>query len=140
MTLAQKVKKATEEADTAEEAAHNLKDILTKEEHSKVWPKHNVEMKKKSAKDQKEFAKLNKGEKGFLAALHMVKTTAPKFFHMKESAGQSQTLDKKLGNQKPKCWPNLAKQNLQGILKVEESNGGQIHGQKECGTTRIKET
>lgn len=95
MTLAQKIKKATEEADTAEEAAHNLKDTLTKEEHSKVWSKHNVELKKKSAKEQKEFAKLSKGDKGFLAALHMVKATSPKFFHVKESVGQSQTLDKR---------------------------------------------
>ena len=46
MTLAQKIKKAVEGAETAEEAATNLKE-LTNQEQSKVWSKHNVALKEK---------------------------------------------------------------------------------------------
>ena len=53
MTLAQKVQHAAQGAETAEEAATNLKGLLTKQEHSKVWSKHNVEMQKKTAKEKK---------------------------------------------------------------------------------------
>ena len=65
MTLAQKVKKATEEADTAEEAAHSLKDTLTKEEHSKVWSKHNVEMKKNQQRSKRNLPSSTKEKKAF---------------------------------------------------------------------------
>ena len=47
MILAQKVQHAAKGAETAEEAATNLKRLLTKQEHSKVWSKHNVDMQKK---------------------------------------------------------------------------------------------
>lgn len=47
MSLAQKVQHAPKGAETAEEAATNLKRLLTKQEHSKVWSKHNVDMQKK---------------------------------------------------------------------------------------------
>ena len=46
MTLAQKIRKAAEGCSTAEEAASNLKEMLSKEEHSKVWSKHNCVLKK----------------------------------------------------------------------------------------------
>ena len=95
MTLAQKIRKAAEGCSTAEEAASNLKEMLSKEEHSKVWSKRNCVLKKKTKKEQKEFASLTKGEKGLQAALHMVKTTAPQFLQVKEVVGQSQTLDER---------------------------------------------
>ena len=53
MTLAQKIKKAAEGAETAEEAATNLKELLTKQEHSKVWSKHNVALQKKQKRKRK---------------------------------------------------------------------------------------
>ena len=61
MTLAQKCKRAAESAETAEEAASNLKEMLSKQEHSRVWSKHNVALKGKSAKERKEFDKLRNG-------------------------------------------------------------------------------
>ena len=67
---------------SCEEAASNLNEMLNKVEHSKVWPKHNCVLKQKTKKEQKEFASLSKGEKGF-----------PQFLQVKEVVGQSQTLD-----------------------------------------------
>ena len=95
MTLAQKCKKAAESAETAEEAASNLKDMLSKQEHSRVWSKHNVSMKGKSAKDKKQFDQLSKGEKGQQAALFMIKSMVPKFMQVQESMQQAHTLNKK---------------------------------------------
>ena len=95
MTLAQKVQKAAEGCETAQEAATNLRGMLTKEEHSKVWSKHNVALKKKPAKEQKAFDSLTTGEKGMEAAMYMVKASVPQFMQVKESVGQDQTLDKR---------------------------------------------
>ena len=64
MTLAQKINKAAETGETEEDAAKHLKGMLSKEEHSKAWSKHNVSMSHKSQKEKKEFSKLSKGEKG----------------------------------------------------------------------------
>ena len=91
MTLSQKCKMAAESAETAEEAASNLKDMLSKQEHSRVWSKHNVALKGKSAKERKEFDKLSKGEKGQQAALFMIKSSVPKFMQVQESLQQSHT-------------------------------------------------
>ena len=95
MTLAQKVAKATEHADTAEEAAQNLKGMLNKSERSRVWSKYNVMMNKKTTKEKKAYEKLSKTEKGMHAALQLVKSTAPKFTQTKESIGQQSTLDQR---------------------------------------------
>ena len=95
MTLAQKVAKATEHADTAEEAAQNLKGMLNKSERSRVWSKYNVMMNKKTTKEKKAYEKLSKTEKGMHAALQLVKSTAPKFMQTKESIGQQSTLDQR---------------------------------------------
>ena len=95
MTLAQKVAKATEHADTAEEAAQNLKGMLNKSEHSRVWSKYNVMMNKKTTKEKKAYEKLSKTEKGTQAALQLVKSTAPKLMQPKESVGQHSTLDQR---------------------------------------------
>ena len=95
MTLAQKVHKAAEGAETAEEAASNLKGMLSKEEHSKAWSKHNVSMKTKTKKEQKDFANLSKGEKGLQVAMHLLRANVPRFMQSKESLGQSNSLDKR---------------------------------------------
>ena len=47
MSLAEKVKKASEGAETAEEAATNLKTMLDKQEHSRVWSKYQTALKGK---------------------------------------------------------------------------------------------
>ena len=95
MTLAQKISKAAEGAETAEEAASNLKELLDKQEHSKVWSKHQTWLKGQSKKDKSEFNKLSKNEKGQAAALHLIKTAAPRFMQAKESLTQATSFDKK---------------------------------------------
>lgn len=95
MTLAQKVNKAAESADTEMEAANNLKGMLSNDEHSKAWSKHNISMKGKSQKEQKEFKKLSKGEKGLQVAMHLIRTNVPRFMQSKESVAQSNSLDKR---------------------------------------------
>ena len=95
MTLAQKVNKAAESAETDMEAANNLKGMLSKEEHSKAWSKHNISMKNKSQKEQKEFRKLSKGEKGLQVAMRLIRTNVPRFMQSKEPVAQSNSLDKR---------------------------------------------
>ena len=95
MTLAQKINKAAETGDTEEDAAKHLKGMLSKEEHSKAWSKHNVSMSHKSQKEKKEFSKLSKGEKGLQVAMHLLRTNVPRFMQMKESVAQSNSLDKR---------------------------------------------
>ena len=58
MTLQQKIAKAAEGAETAEEAASNLKGMLGKQEHSKVWSRHQTWLKGQSKKEKAEFEKL----------------------------------------------------------------------------------
>ena len=67
LSLAEKVAKAAEGIDSAEEAAHNLKNMLSKQEHSRVWSKYNIHLKGQPKKQQKDFEKANKNEKGILA-------------------------------------------------------------------------
>ena len=64
MTLAEKVATAPESAENPAEAAKELKGTMTKQEHSKAWSKHNIHMRGKSKKEQKEFNSLPKGGKG----------------------------------------------------------------------------
>ena len=52
MSLAEKVKKASEGAETAEEAATNLKTMLDKQEHSRVWSKIKKHSKAKPKKSR----------------------------------------------------------------------------------------
>ena len=69
--------------------------MLDKQEHSRVWSKYNTHLKGQSKKDQKEFQKKNKSEKGILAALHMIKTIVPKFLHALEFLQSSCSLTQK---------------------------------------------
>ena len=46
LTLAEKVQKASENAENPDEAAANLRDMMNKSDHSKAWSKHNIHMKK----------------------------------------------------------------------------------------------
>jgi hypothetical protein len=95
MTLKEKVQKASEDAETPQEAAANLKDMLGKQEHSRVWSRYQTALKGKSKKEQKEFQNKSKAEKGMEAALSLVKSTVPKFFHFQESVDHTRTLDKR---------------------------------------------
>ena len=95
MTLQQKVDKATEHAETPEEAAQELKTILTKDEHSKVWSKHKTYLKGLDAKERAEFDKLSKNEKGLKAALYLIQNSSCKFMLARQGMSHEKTLDKR---------------------------------------------
>ena len=95
LSLAEKVAKAAENTESPNQAAQNIKGMLSKQEHSRVWSKFNCHMKGQSKKEQKELQKKSKGEKGMLAALHMVKSSVPKFFHASEFLESSTSLKQK---------------------------------------------
>ena len=95
LTLAEKVQKASENAENPDEAAANLRDMMNKSDHSKAWSKHNIHMKSKTAKEKKDFDKKSKGEKGQEVALYLVRTNVPRFMHWKESLSHVQTLAKR---------------------------------------------
>ena len=50
LSLAEKVAKTAEGTDSAEEAANNLKNMLSKQEHSRVWSKYNIHHSQRSSK------------------------------------------------------------------------------------------
>ena len=95
MTLAEKIKKAGEEADTPEEAATELRKMLGKQEHTRVWSKYQTALKGKPKEEQDDFQNKSKHEKGFEAALALVKTEVPKFFHYNESMEHATSLAKR---------------------------------------------
>ena len=95
MTLAQKVAKAAENTEDPAEAAQELKGMLSKQEHTRVWSKYNCHLRGQGAQEKEDFKNANKAGKGFLAALHMVKSSVPKFFHLQESLSNAILLDKR---------------------------------------------
>ena len=140
LTLAEKVAKAAEGAETAEEAAQELKGMLTKQEHSRVWSKYNCHLKGQPKKEQKEFEKANKGAKGMLAALHMVKSSVPKFPHCSEFLESSSSLRQKEKWVSETKMVELFGQEEFYLHLVEGSAGGRIPGHQESSTTRTMVT
>ena len=142
LSLAEKVAKAAEGAGTAEEAAQELRGMLSKQEHSRVWSKYNCHLKGQPKKEQKEFEKASKGAKGMLAALHMVKSNVPKFFHCSQVLEASSSLQQKEknGSLRPKWLSYLARRNFGPTLRVEGSAGELIPGPLGCGITKTMET
>ena len=63
MTLAEKVAKAGEEADTPEEAAQSLKGMLDKQEKTRAWSKFNTHLKHLSEEEQEAHKKKSKLER-----------------------------------------------------------------------------
>ncbi|CAL1164245.1 unnamed protein product [Cladocopium goreaui] len=93
LTLDEKVKKATEEANTAEEAAIVLKDSLTKDESAKLWSKHKTYLKGKE-EEKEAHEQLGKKEKGLEVVLWFLKHKKGVFFHTETSKEASETLTK----------------------------------------------
>lgn len=95
MTLDEKVQKVAESTDNVQEAAQELKGMLDKQEHSRVWSKFQTHLSKQGQAEKDEFNSAGKNQKGLLAAMHMLKSNVPKFFHLTEGLSQSSTLDKR---------------------------------------------
>ena len=141
MTLTEKVKKASEDAETPQEAAANLKDMLDKQEHSRVWSKYQTALKGKSKKEQKEFQNKSKAERGMEAALSLVKSAVPKFFTFKSQLTTPEPLIKgRNGKVKRKCLSTLGRMISGDILTVEELSPEKIPGQQVSGNIATRET
>ena len=93
LTLDERVRKVTEEASTAEEAAIALKDTLTKDESAKLWSKHRTYLKGKN-EEKEAHEQLGKKEKGLEVVLWFLKHKKGVFFHTEASKEASETLTK----------------------------------------------
>ena len=93
LSLKEKVEHATASAETAEEAAENLKEIIKPNERGQIWSKHQITMRgDKDAQD--EHNALNKTQKGLASLLWFVENQSKKFCHSSASIGTKHTLIK----------------------------------------------
>eukprot|EP00435_Cladocopium_sp_Y103_P052109 s605_g16.t1 len=93
LTLDEKVKLATEEAENEEQAAITLKQSLTKDESAKMWSKHQTYL-KTHPEEKEEHQTKSKTEKGLEVVLWFLKHNKGKFFHTEASKEASETLTK----------------------------------------------
>ena len=93
MSLDEKIKQATEEAESTEDQAIALKSMLSKDEHSKVWGKYKTHLDKHPL-EKGEVDALPKKEKGLKAAQWLMEREGTKYVHMKQSVGAKQTIHK----------------------------------------------
>ena len=93
LSLKEQVEHATASADTAEEAAKNLKDIIKPNGRGQIWSKHHTAMKgEKEA--QEEHDALNKTQKGLASLLWFVENQSKKVFNSTATFGSKHTLVK----------------------------------------------
>ena len=92
--LAEKIKKATEGAETAEEAAQALKGGMNKGDHSVAWSRHKTWLKGQGKEAQEEYNGLTKTKKGEAVALWLVKSQGPKFQAWTEDVKATKSLEK----------------------------------------------
>ena len=93
LSLKEKVEHATASADTAEEAAQNLKEIIKPNERGQIWSKHQTAM-KGDKEAQEEHDALNKTQKGLTSLLWFVENQSKKFFNSTATFGTKHTLIK----------------------------------------------
>ena len=91
LSLKEKVEHATASADTAEEAAQNLKEIIKPNERGQIWSKHQTAM-KGDKEAQEEHDALNKTQKGLASLLWFVENQSKKFFNSTATFGTKHTL------------------------------------------------
>ena len=93
LSLKENVEHATASADTAEEAAQNLKEIIKPNERGQIWSKHQTAM-KGDKEAQEEHDALNKTQKGLASLLWFVENQSKKFFNSTATFGTKHTLIK----------------------------------------------
>ena len=81
MSLDEKVQAAANQGGTSEDQAQFLKEHLTKEEHAKVWSRHQTHL-KNNPLEKGELAGLTKKEKGIKAAQWFMETSGKKYLHV----------------------------------------------------------
>ena len=93
LSLKEKVKIATEGAETAEEAVVALKKQLTPQEQQSAWGKMKTEL-KTDKEEAKKVAKMSKKEIGMYATMCLLKAEAPKFMACKQELTTGVSLTK----------------------------------------------
>ena len=93
MTLDQKIEAAAKTGGTAEEQAIALKETLTKEEHGKIWGRHQTHL-NKNPLEKGELEGLSKKEKGMKAAEWLMKTAGKKYLHVSKEVSAHESLEK----------------------------------------------
>ena len=90
------------------EQAIVLKESLTKEEHGKVWGRHQTHL-QKNALEKGELEGLSKKEKGMKAAEWLMRTAAKKYLHVTREVAAQEPLEKdKTGSQRNQFdWQEL---------------------------------
>ena len=80
MSLDEKIKAAATQGGTSEEQTQTLKDSLTKEEHAKVWSRHQTHL-KNNPLEKGELEGMSKKEKDMRAAQYLMDTSGRKYLH-----------------------------------------------------------
>lgn len=93
LSLHERVKMATEEAETPEEAAATLKETLTAQEQQSAWGKMKTKL-KNDPEEASKVAKMSKKEVGLYATLCLLQEKAPKFMAAKQELTSGTSLTK----------------------------------------------
>lgn len=93
LSLKERIKKATEGAETAEEAVLALKIQLTPKEQQSAWSKMKTKMKNDPA-EAKKVENMSKKEIGIYATMCLLKAEAPKFMALKQELNSGVSLTK----------------------------------------------
>ena len=93
MSLEDKIKAAAETGGSEEDQAIALKDSLTKEEHAKVWGRHQTHL-NKNPLEKEEMEGLSKKEKEVKAAEWLMKTAGRKYLHVSREVLAKESLEK----------------------------------------------
>ena len=93
LSLHERVKMATEGADTPEEAAATLKETLTPQEQQSAWGKMKTKL-KHDKEEANKVANMGKKEVGLYATLCLLQEKAPKFMAAKQELSTGTSLTK----------------------------------------------
>ena len=84
---------AAQECSDEEGQEKALKDMMTKEEHSVVWGRHNTYLNKNSLEKEK-YGKSSKKEKGLAAAIWLMKMEGKQYMHSSSHVKTQEALKK----------------------------------------------
>ena len=93
LSLKERIKKATEGAETAEEAVELLKKSLTAKEQQSAWGKLQTTL-KRDPEEKAKVAKMSKKEVGLYATMCLLKEKAPTFMSVKQELNEGVSLTK----------------------------------------------
>ena len=93
LSLKERIQMVTENADTQDEAAAELKKTLTQAEQQSAWGKMKTHL-KNNPEEAKKVDNMSKKEVGLFATLCLLKDKAPKFMQAKQEMSQGTSLTK----------------------------------------------